>query len=343
VGLTVNNQKRDKDVGAAAVSVVVEDDLNLPGMFTLELVGRDPQPNGVIWADAADLTLGTRIEVSFGYHEDIEPVIAGEVTALEPVFRVSGPSTLLVRGYDRRHRLNGARRTRTFTGQRDSEIAAQICSEADVPLEAEDSGVIHDYMVQADQTDLEFLRARARDIHFDMTMAGDTVLFRPAANASEPVLTLTFADDLIEFHPRMSLLPMTELQVRGWDPRSKDKAPFAALAVPEQQRGTMGGEMFAGEATGILFGSQLETVPASIASQAEADSLAAARLNQAALTFITGYGRCRGRTDLRVGKVIAIRDIGARFSGEYYVTFTVHSYTQRDGYITRFQVRRNAA
>jgi phage protein D len=41
--------------------------------------------------------------------------------------------------------------------------------------------------------------------------------------------------------------------------------------------------------------------------------------------------------------VIEIAGIGTRFSGDYYVTSVLHSYTRRDGYVTRFEVRRNAS
>jgi hypothetical protein len=40
--------------------------------------------------------------------------------------------------------------------------------------------------------------------------------------------------------------------------------------------------------------------------------------------------------------VIRIDGAGKRFSGQHYVTSALHSYTRRDGYLTQFQVRRNA-
>jgi len=60
------------------------------------------------------------------------------------------------------------------------------------------------------------------------------------------------------------------------------------------------------------------------------------------LDFIRGEGRCRGCTGVRAGTVIRIDGAGKRFSGQYYVTSALHSYTRRDGYLTQFQVRRNA-
>ena len=42
-------------------------------------------------------------------------------------------------------------------------------------------------------------------------------------------------------------------------------------------------------------------------------------------------------------RVIGLDDLGTRFSGEYYVTSVVHSFSRHEGYLTDFQVRRNAS
>ena len=80
-----------------------------------------------------------------------------------------------------------------------------------------------------------------------------------------------------------------------------------------------------------------------IETQAEADQVAKARLEKLALNYITGEGRCQGRTDMRPGQVIELKDIGTRFSGSYYVTGVEHRYTKRNGYVTHFRARRNSS
>jgi phage protein D len=61
-----------------------------------------------------------------------------------------------------------------------------------------------------------------------------------------------------------------------------------------------------------------------------------------ALGFITGEGVAIGNTDLRAGTVVKFAGLGQRFSGSYYVTSTVHTYSPSRGYRTEFSVRRNA-
>jgi Bacteriophage probable baseplate hub protein len=339
----LNGQPLVGDLALWIVNVAVEDDLDMPSMFTIDLMSKVNAEDGTTsLIDDERLALGMGVEISMGYGDDRESLIVGEITALEPTFRVDGPPTLTLRGYDKRHRLNAARRTRSFVDLTDSNIAEQICSDAKVSIESTDSGVTHPYVLQANQTDLEFLRERAQRIQYELAMSGDTILFRPVANDASSIVTLTLNDDLLEFRPRMSLVPITEYKVLGWD--AKEKQPITASAAAGDEVGTMGGEQSAAQEAATLVGAAIETLSRTpVFSQAEADQIAAGRFNAAALDFIRGEGRARGRTDVRAGRVISLDDLGERFSGDYYVTSAVHRYTRRHGYLTDFCARRNAS
>lgn len=340
-GVKVNGQPLVADVGLWIVRVVVEDDLDLPSMFTLEMVSREDVDASTPWTDDPRFELGVAVEVSFGYGDDREALITGEITALEPTFDVGGPPALLVRGYDRRHRLNTTRRTRSFVDQKDSDIASQLAAEAGLPADTIDSTVTHPYVLQADQTDLEFLRERAGRIHFELLMDGETLHFRPVASDAPSVVTLTLDDDLLDFRPRLSLVPVSEIAVRSWDPRAKQA--IVASAASGSEVSTMGGRRSAARQAEDVVGAAVEpVVRTAVVSQAEADQIAVGRFNAASLDFIRGTGRARGRTDVRAGRVVRLDGLGTRFSGEYYVTSAVHHWSQRDGYVTDFRVRRNA-
>jgi uncharacterized protein len=304
------------------VSVVVEDELDVPGMFSLELISRENERGSVAWTDESRLAPGATVEVSMGYGDDRESLMIGEITMLEPSFTSAGPPSLVVRGFDVRHRLNGTRRTRTFVDKTDSSIAELIGSDAGVDIKGVDSGVTHSYVMQADQTDLEFLRERARRMQYELVVDGRTVRFRPVANAGSGVVTLTLRDDLFEFRPRLSRVPVTGTEVLGWD--AKTKQPISSTTSHSEE--------------------SIETlVRLPVASQAEADQMAAASFKSATLDFIRGEGRVRGRTDVRAGRVVNLNDLGERFSGAYYLTSVVHRYSRHDGYLTDFCARRAAS
>ncbi len=342
--IIINGSPLPTDAEAHVVGVVVDDDVNLPAMFTLELSGSNVQEDKMLWVERDFFTIGNVLEVKMGYGNDLETLITGEITGLEPEFAFNRLPSLIVRGYDRRHRLHRGRKTRTFVQQKDSDIAAQIAGEVKLTAQVQDSRVTHDYVLQANQTDMEFLQERARRIQYEVVVQDTTLFFRPVGNAESEILTLTMAGDLLEFYPRLSSVrQVSEVTVRGWNP--KDKKEIVGTAKIGDEESSMAGQNIGAALSESAF--KLATVgmvsDRPIMTQAEADQFAKARFNNMILALIDGEGVCFGRTDLRAGKVIKINGIGKRFSGQYYVTKALHRYSAQQGYYTHFSVRRNAS
>lgn len=323
-------------------SILVDDSIAWPSMFALQFTGSFELDDVHTWIDYSAFAVGNVVEIKLGYGDKIESLIVGEITGLEPEFVLDRPPSLIVRGYDRRHRLQKGRKTRTFVSLKDSDIASQVAREAKLGVNAVDSKVTHDYVIQANQTDLEFLRERAGRIQYEVFVSDKTLHFRPVQNDQSEVLTLTIGDHLLEFYPRLSMTQQVgEVTVRGWDPQQKKEiVGTAEFGFDSAQMG--------GNKSGPQINKELGLTSEVLSmhptmTQAEADQMAQAVLNQKALSLIGGDGVCLGRTDLRAGKVIKIAGVGRRFSGQYYVTTATHNYTAQGGYRTQFQVRRNAS
>lgn len=328
------------------MEIVVDQSVALPGMFTLLLASSDAQSQPVAWTnDASVFAIGDAIEIKLGYYNNLASMIQGEVTALEAEFSASSLPCLRVRGYDRRHRLQRGRKTRSFLKQSDSDIASSLGSDAGLTVNATDTGVVHDYVLQANQTDWEFLCERASRIRYEVFVTDKTLYFRPAANDQGAVLTLDMQneEELLEFHPRLSSVAQaTQVSLQGWS--VKDKNKIIANAAPGDVVSAMGGSQAGADAVQSAFSAAAEVLTAyPVAAQAEADAIAKASLNEIALEYISGDGICLGKTDLSAGKVITITGIGSRFGGQYYVTSAVHRYTPARGYRTEFTVRRTAS
>ncbi len=325
------------------VSITVEKDTHLLSMFVLEIAGSTARANDLDWIDDEKLfAIGNEVEIKLGYANDVVTVLVGEIASLEPEFTTDRPPSLIVRGYDRRHRLRRDRKTRTFSQQKDSDIAAQIASDAKLTPQVQDSQVVHDYVVQANQTDLEFLQARAHLIQYEVFVEDKTLFFQPVANAASEILTLTLEQDLLEFYPRLtSMAQINQVTVRGWD--IKEKQASIAQARTGDEVSKMGGQNSGASLVEAAFGkASTHIIDRPIMNQAEADQIAKARFNRAVLGLISGEGMCWGRTDLQAGKTIKLDGLGKRFSGQYYVTAVTHRYRSDRGYYTHFQVQRNA-
>ncbi|MFO1429730.1 MAG: contractile injection system protein, VgrG/Pvc8 family [Candidatus Competibacteraceae bacterium] len=339
--ITVDGTPLPIEVALQVSRITVDEDVGLPSMFSVELAGGDTN-NETVWIDGNTFPIGAAVEIKMGYGNTLQTLIAAEITGIEPVFTSGVRPSLTVRGHDRRHRLLRVRKTRSFVQQKDSDIAATLAAEAGLTAQTEDSQVVHDYVLQANQTNMEFLQERARRIEYEIVIEGKTLYFRPVQNAQGEVLTLTPEDDLLEFYPRLSTLGQSsEIELRGWNP--KDKKEIVAKAKKGDEVSTMGGKDSGAALAENAFGAAtvlLSDVP--VFAQAEADQLVRACFNRSVLGLISGDGVCSGRTDLRPGQVIKIDGVGKRFSGQYYVTATSHRYTAHHDYQTHFVVRRNA-
>jgi Bacteriophage probable baseplate hub protein len=324
------------------VEVAVHQDVTAPAMFALRLINWDMEKLAVTWADDPLFAAGAEVEILMGYQGKLDTVLTGEVTGLEPEFEAGEVPMLTVRGYDRRHRLMRGRKTRSFLQSKDSDVASTIAQEAGLTAKAEDTGVVHDYVLQHGQTDLEFLEERARRIGFEVALEGKDLLFRAHQNTGQEALTLEWNKDLLEFFPRQTTLGQAgEVAVRGWS--VKDKKALIGNAAAGDEGTKMGGSTTGPAAAESAFGSAVAVcVDDPVLSQAEADQLATGQLKEMALSHVRGEGAVLGRADLKAGTVIKVQGIGKRFSGLYYVSAACHTYSPRRGYRTAFTFRRNA-
>lgn len=338
--IRVNGRRLEGTVAWQVSSILVEEHVDLPSLFALELGASDDLDAAATWLDDDKLfALGDEIAIQLGYTDSaLRPVIAGEVTALEIECTASGLPRLTVRGYDRRHRLQRGRQVRTFAKKKDSEIAQQIARERGLSARVVDSKTTHEYVVQANQTDLAFLQERARRIHYEVVVEDKVLHFRPVAYDSAPVLSLSIDNELSEFRAQLSSAGQaSRVKARGWSVKDKKAVVAQASNFP-----SMGGQASGAALVRKAFGEAEELMTwEPVESQQEADARAKARLASVALGFVRGEGACPGRTDLRAGKVIEITGVGKRFSGPYYVTAVSHHYGP-DGYSTRFTAWRNS-
>ncbi|MGH3928914.1 MAG: phage late control D family protein, partial [Pseudonocardiaceae bacterium] len=241
VDIRVNGASLPLDTQTDIESVTVLDDLSALSMFTLVLYNWDQEKLQVSWSDSSLFAIGTEVQISLGFVGDLHKVMTGEITSLEPTFTADEPPMLTVRGYDHRHRLARDRKTRTFSRMKDSAIVSQVARGAGLRAQVKDTGTILDYVVQHNQTDLEFLQKRAQLIGYEVYVREKVLYFQPPQHGGRASATLQIGQDITEFTPRLrSLGQVGEMTVRGWD--VKEKKVIVGTAKVGQESTTMGGE-----------------------------------------------------------------------------------------------------
>lgn len=338
----INGSPLPNEAVADIVSINVVEDLDATSMCTLTLSGWNTAEMKVKWMDDQLFREGNPVEIEVGYQDHLQLVFSGEITGLEPDFPEARPATFTVRAYDRRHRLMRQRKTQSFTNFKDSDIAGKLAREAGLAAHVEDSKVKLPYVLQHNQTDLEFLLNRAQRIDYEVVMEDRTLLFRPRKIEKTAKLTLRRDIELLEFRPRMTTMSQVEeFTVRGWN--AKEKKEIVAHSTAGDLSTVMGGTTSGPSNVQQVFsrtGSTLVTVP--VQSQEEADRIAKQRFSEMALGYVRAEGKCIGDPQLRAGIVVKIEGVGERFSGLYYLRAVEHRYSMQKGYRTAFSARRNA-
>ena len=155
-------------------------------------------------------------------------IFKGQVAAVEPHFDATG-CTISIRAYALSHKLNRERKTRTFQQMSASDIVKRIASEANLSPQVTGTSVVHEFFQQSNETDWELLWRLALMHDFEVVVEDKTLAFRSANDPPGTPTTLTWQEGLISLSPASAASSRpTTVNVRGWDPKAKDKIASSA-------------------------------------------------------------------------------------------------------------------
>lgn len=328
-------------VEALLEQVIVDHHQHLPSMFAISF--HDPARDVI---NQLNVNIGSTVTVKMTPSGGTpETLIKGEVTGFEAEYDASRLRTIL-RGYDLTHRLHRGRNTQTYQNVTDSDIVRQVASNASLPIGQIDStSVTYDHVSQANQSDWDFIKSRAREIGYEIGMEDGQFYFRQPVQASgapqtgdyqshtDP-LQLVFGDDLIEFRPRVtSAEQVSTVNVRGWDPDGKQVVVGSANAGTVAASAQDDPSTLAGN-----FGSPTYTaVDRPLPQQPMVDGVAGAIAEIISGSFAEADGVARGNPQLKAGSTVSIGVVGDHFEGQYTLSGARHVFGE-NGYRTHFVI-----
>ncbi len=332
------------DVMPLLISAFVDDSQRLPDMFALRF--RDPG-RIVLAKSGAKVGAKAKIMVQVAGAQAPEPLIEGEITALEAEFDSGGTFTV-IRGYDQAHRLFRGRHTESFVQMTASDIATKVAQNAGLTVgEVTSTKTVFPHVSQAGQTHWELLELLTRDNGYEVTVrdgkfsfaAPTTASDAPAASSGsgpQDPLVLELGRDLLRFRSVLtSAQQPTEVEVRGWDVATKQALTSTA---PSQTRSadlpTVKPQDLA-----KAFGDAVHvSTDVPYRTQAEVDEAAKSLADELAAAFAEFEGVARGNPKIRAGAAVTVNGLGEPFDGKYTVTTSRHRIEPTTGYTTSFSV-----
>jgi phage protein D len=329
------------------LAYTVERDMFQPDMAQIVLSNQgDAYTTSVKVGDAVELRVG----------DGQASIFKGEVLGIEPVYKGGEKSRVAIRAVNKLHRLTRARKSITYTDKTDKAILQQLLGEFGLSLDwKHDKSISYKHVYQHNQTDIEFLRTRAARLGLHVWCVDTTVYVKQPDLQSGPIKTLQIDQSqaqgaVREFRPRLSAAHIVKkVTVKGWNPEKKELISGEATV----KNSPLGGEHVA-TAAGALAADETFTVDHPIWSKEEADALAQARLQDTALTYITGEAVCTGDPAFDLGKVVKIvanadpeTDTSSDpFNGKYYIMGVTHQHiaskAKDGGFLTTLRLARDA-
>jgi phage protein D len=272
-----------------------------------------------------------------------EAIFRGRVSGLEGVYPSGGGPRLTVLAEDRHQDLRMTRRSRTFTDVTDAEVITRIATEHELTGDVRLAGPPHRVLAQLNQSDLAFLRDRARAIDAELWIDGTTLTARTRSDRTalgRPPLRLGYGNELREFTVLADLAGQrSSLTVGGWDVAAKQA--LAATAGESTVSNEAGGGQTGARLLAAAFGERAERVVHSVPlTGQEAQSRADTLYRRIARRFLTAHGVAQTLPGLRAGARVRLDHLGELFSGEYYLTGVTHLFDDEQGLRTEFSAER---
>lgn len=311
----------------------VEQNLYIPSMAIIRLRHLDLASHY-----ATTFSIGKPVSVDFGQKStETAEIFNGEVVAQEIDVSPTGTPTITIRAYDKRHRLMRGRKIKVFKNVKDSDNFSSIGGTSGASVNAEATDELYDWLIQNNETDLEFLTRRALRLGMEVIMDGTTLKMRKPPDPPETApVSVEWGEDLLKLKVRInSSKQVNSVTVRGWDRKTKQAIVGTSSSATFKPAIGLNKD---GAALSSDFGSSnvMYNVYSPVVSQAEANLVAAAIHNDINGRAIQIQGEAFGNKAIKAGAYLGIKNAGTDYNGSYYITTCTHRF-DIEGYFTYFE------
>lgn len=309
---------------------------NVQGMYHCEtrFGNWGPRASAIdfLYFDRQKLDFGKAMQVKL----DQDKMFDGRISGIEAVFAEGSPPEIAVLLEDRFQDLRMTRRTRTFADASDSDVVNRIAQDHGLQPNVDLAGPTYKVLAQVNQSDLAFMRDRARSIDAEVWMDDRSLFAKSRSRRNNGTVQMNYGGELREARVVADLAGQrTAVSVNGWDVASKSSLTHEATdqAISNELNGDTSGLSILKSAFGDRKQSLVHTVPLnSREAQVEAESV----LKMTARRFVVVHGMAQVNARLRVGAYVDLQGLGPMFSGKFYLTQVKHVFDGKDGFRTEF-------
>lgn len=303
-------------------SVSINKTINKVSMARVVIRDGD-MPDGTFpLSDAADFTPGTAIVVSAGYGSSETSIFEGVIIRHSIKITGANHARLIVECRDKAVGMTIGRKNANYVDKLDSDIITTLignCSGLTADVTA--TSVQYKELVQHYCSDWDYMIARAEVNGMLVTVDAAKVTVQAPEVSGSAVLTVTYGMDLMEFHADIDArTQLGSVQGTTWDLASQAIVQSTAQPQTLNAQGNLDASTLAAVIGLANFGMQTAAPIDSGALKAWAEG----QQLKAGLSRIRGRMKFQGSALALPGKIIELKGVGERFSGNVFVSAVNH-------------------
>jgi hypothetical protein len=289
-----------------------------------------------LYFDRQTLDFGKSLRLQLGG----DVLFDGRVSALEGEFGDGSSPEIVVLLEDRFQDLRMTRRTRIFNDVSDAQVIERLAGDHGLQPQVDLDGPTHKVLAQVNQSDLAFLRERARAAGAELWI-DDRKLFAKARTARNGTsVKLRYGAELRQFTATADLAHQrSSVTVSGWDVGGKQA--IAEKIDDDAVRNELGNDASGASILSNAFGDRAEAVAHTVPlTSDEATARAEAWYRAVARRFVVGRGSAQPNAKLRAGVWVDLDGLGPLFNGKYYLAGVQHLFDGVSGFRSDFTAER---
>jgi Rhs element Vgr protein len=272
-------------------------------------------------SDGSDFVPGAKVVISAGYGDTETAIFEGIV--VKHALKITGEnySRLVVECRDTAVKMTIGRKNANYVDKKDSDIVSSLIGNYGLSADVEATSVEYKELVQYYCSDWDFMLSRAEANGQLAIVTDSTVSVKAPDTSSSPTLSVTYGRDLMEFHAEIDARwQYAAAEAISWD--SKTQAVVVSSEAKPQTLNEQGNLTSAKLAEVI----NLTSFCLQTAAPQTKDALsqwANAQQIKSGLARIRGRMKFQGSALAKVGALITLNGVGARYDGDVF-TGAVH-------------------
>ncbi len=322
VKLTITSDGSPLADSIKIVSVEINKTINKISFARIVVLDGDMPDDAFPVSDADSFKPGAAIKISAGYDQTDESIFEGVV--IRHGIKISGANyaRLVIECRDKAVGMTIGRKNANYVDQKDSDIITKLignCSGLTADVGSTDTQ--YKELVQYYCTDWDFMIARAEVNGLLAIVDAGTVTVKAPQTSAAATLTVTYGVDLMEFHADIDArTQLTSVKGTTWDMATQAVQEQAASPQTLNTQGNLDSATLAKVIGLDAYRLQTPVTMESGALKAWADG----QQLKAGLARIRGRMKFQGSAKAKPGALIELKGVGARFSGNVFVSAVSH-------------------